>query len=41
MYGLITIIQTTHKNLVSGIMHFLYYLDYQENKRKPIKQMKF
>lgn len=41
MYGLITIIQTTHKNLVAGIMHFLYYLDYQENKQKPIKQMKF
>lgn len=40
MYGLITIIQTTHRNLVSGIMHFLYYLDYQENKQRPIKQIK-
>jgi len=40
MYDLITIIQTTDRNLVSGIMHFLYYIDYQENKHRPIKQIK-
>ncbi len=41
MYGLITIIQTTHKNLVSGIMQFLYYMDFEESKQRPIKQFKF
>ncbi len=41
MYGLITIIQTTHKNLVSGILQFLYNIDFQETKQKPIKQLKF